>query len=551
MQHYSVLNEAATDVSKLKSKTFYCMQDTVHIGTKLRNRLLALTNLLVFGKSLISLTHLKILINNVPKEVHSLVMKDICPDDRQNFGSLQKMMETRVIEALEKYVLGSEGTQMYLKLCAEITSSLIQDDLEPLERIYRLWHATFVLRAWNLWLTENKLDAENFITSNTYKCIEINALNLILLTKKFRDEKIEELYMPSLFNSQPCEEIFRQFRSMGTVNFTKINFTLLELFHMVGRVELQNDIVYVKLAETDICFPRNKINKAKLNQHKLPCDTEISNTIKRAKTVAINDVQKFGIKIELSSSIEYSKLKDLSTEECQNDSDTESNERDTQHIPEHTLECNKPNLFIEITLDNGTKKTVRKSTYLWSLLDATPRLSNDRLSRVQSSKKTAVEKQLKLTSRRLVFKKEITPTQTEAILTLCKNAEIQIGDWSIFEADKDGEKIFVMGNVLSFRYIKGRTIKEKKYSWDFAPIEPPTNVTSPRGIEVSASWFQIGEQTNLTPFGDLNSFFINISRYVITMECENIKFKNGNLTFTDDTATLKTVKDQLSKIQQQ
>lgn len=129
MQHYTELDAAVTKVVELESKTFCCLQDTVHIGTKLRNRMLALHILLVFGSALISLTHLKLLINNVPKEVHGLVMKDICPDDRQNFRSLEKMMKPRVIEALKKYVVGSQGTQMYLKLCAEITSSLIQDDM--------------------------------------------------------------------------------------------------------------------------------------------------------------------------------------------------------------------------------------------------------------------------------------------------------------------------------------------------------------------------------------------------------------------------------------
>lgn len=85
---------------------------------------------------------------------------------------------------------------------------------------------------------------------------------------------------------------------MGTMNFTKINFTLLELFHLVSRVELQNDIVYIKFAEEqEVVFPRNKLNKAKLNTHKLPTDEEISKIISNAKKAALDDTLKCGMKI--------------------------------------------------------------------------------------------------------------------------------------------------------------------------------------------------------------------------------------------------------------
>lgn len=280
MSHHTELNTAASNFAQSELKDFLCLQDTIHIGTKLRNCLLVASICLALGSKLISLSHLKLLINNVPKEEHGIVMKDICVDDRQNFGSLEKVMRQRTLDSLSKHVPGCNGTVMFLKICAEVTSSLIEEDLSPEDRIYRIWHGTFFLRAWRKWMkkTSYKL-TDNFISRNAYVCIEINATNLLALTRKFREQNIEKYFMPSLFNSQPCEEIFRQFRSMGTINFTKINFTLLELFHLVGRVELQNDIVYIKLADKDITFPRNKINNAQLNKYKLPSDTEMLNVI--------------------------------------------------------------------------------------------------------------------------------------------------------------------------------------------------------------------------------------------------------------------------------
>lgn len=174
------------NATQLPQLSFYCMQDAVHKGTKLRNRLLVPSIHLPLGASLISISHLKLLINKVPKEQHGLVLSDICPNDRQNFGSLPKMMHQRVIDSLKKHIIGSEGTVMYLKICAEITSSLIDEDMQPEDRIYTLLHATFFIRAWRAWLNIQSLNlAENFITNNAYTCLEINAANLILLARKF------------------------------------------------------------------------------------------------------------------------------------------------------------------------------------------------------------------------------------------------------------------------------------------------------------------------------------------------------------------------------
>lgn len=132
---------------------------------------------------------------------------------------------------------------------------------------------------------------------------------------------------------------------------------------------------------------------------------------------------------------------------------------------------------IDVTMSDGTQKRIRKSTFLWTLTDSQKHLSNDRLKRVQEAKqepKTGIDKSRK---RRLVFMKEVSPGQTESIFSLSKNDELQIGDWCIFQIKKSSQEndraIFVLGNVLCFKYILGRTAKDKQYSWEFAPIDPP------------------------------------------------------------------------------
>lgn len=131
------------------------IQDTIHLLTKLRNRLLKLYVSLPMGSSQVSVAHLKVLIDSIDKNNHGLVASDICPDDRQNFKSLQKCFDDRVLKALNEHVPGSEATITFLKLCREISSAFLDTDLTPLERVRRMFHATYFFRAWRAWVSKN------------------------------------------------------------------------------------------------------------------------------------------------------------------------------------------------------------------------------------------------------------------------------------------------------------------------------------------------------------------------------------------------------------
>lgn len=242
-------------------------QDTIHILTKLRNRMLAPSILIAMGHKMVSVSHFKILISTIPKNEHGLVMSDVCPNDRQNYESLEKCMEPRVLESLKKNIPDSEGTIMYLQMCHLISSSFNDPNLDPLQRVYNIWKAIFFFRIWRSWIKKSNqytLD-ENFITENAYSCIELNGHTLVQLLIKFRDDKCPEMFLPIIFNSQTCESTFRQFRSMTTINWTRINMNLLELMHLAGRIEQVNDIMYCRLRNSGISFPRveNKVNKMK------------------------------------------------------------------------------------------------------------------------------------------------------------------------------------------------------------------------------------------------------------------------------------------------
>lgn len=78
--------------------SFVCIQDPIHIATKLRNRLLKPSIFLQMGKTLVSKTHLLTLIQTVPKDVHMLCESLIQPKDRQNYQSAFKTTRSQITD---------------------------------------------------------------------------------------------------------------------------------------------------------------------------------------------------------------------------------------------------------------------------------------------------------------------------------------------------------------------------------------------------------------------------------------------------------------------
>lgn len=156
------------------------------------------------------------------------------------------------------------------------------------------------------------------------------------------------------------------------------------------------------------------------------------------------------------------------------------------------------------------------------------------------------EENPKRVKRQLVFKKE--SNQKEHILTLCKNENILIGDWCIFKYGKHRVNKLVLGNIIGFKYIKGRTAKEKKYSWETVPIKSQAKLKTPRSIEALATWFVIGSNIEFRSVEEQHSSFINIDRYVAILNCSCIKLipESGSLVVTSDTMVLNTLNEQLA-----
>lgn len=531
------------------------IQDPTHIGTKLRNRLLKASILLPFGNKIISLTHLKILLNTVPKHKHGLVYKDVSPDDRQNYASLEKVMQERVLDELKQNVFDSEATIIFLKICKFATSSYLDVKLEPKQRIYRIWHAVFILRIWRNWILSSSSYNlnDNFISENAFNCIELNASALLHLIVKLKNDSKPEWFLPYLFDSQPCESTFRQMRSMGTINYTKINFTLLELFHLIERVELQNEIVYDRLAHTDIVFPRvfQKHRIEHNNIYDLPSNEELLCILKEAKEDAKRLAIEFGMhsdrfklercpmkkpNIALHPQTNYSDSEDDDQIEDSPKLDDVNKLNLREYSNEEVTETSK---FIEICYPDESKQVVRKSSIVWLLTESTTKLSSDRLKRVQTSESS---NDIQQSSKRMKVHYGIK-IQSDQLIHKCE--EIMIGEWCFFTFDFNSisstvvakESIIkntIIGIILAFQYADGKTNKKRQYRKETAPISKNDKET--RDILVLSNWYAVNTDGILIPLEGPSSFYVPMNKYLATIEnsSDNIQITSENLNILQE-----------------
>ncbi|CAF3874537.1 unnamed protein product, partial [Rotaria magnacalcarata] len=262
----------------------------VHIVTKWRNRLLSSTADLYIGNDKISMAHIEQLINNnhYTKLDHGLTKSDIQPKDRQNYNSCIKLISDDVINLLNDS-RGTNGTVVYLTLLKMIVKAYIDKSTSIHERIKSAWCVVFVCRLW--WSSLEKKSAlksskisqtinerknkinKYFITRPAYISVEMNAHNslyLVLLVKQRHLPK-QTLINLHLFNSQPCESLFRDARSLSSTFSTVVNFTVKDFIRRSQKLSILNQFRYNQL-EKDLSFPIHHKHK---REHLLPSSHQL------------------------------------------------------------------------------------------------------------------------------------------------------------------------------------------------------------------------------------------------------------------------------------
>lgn len=103
-----------------------------------------------------------------------------------------------------------------------------------------------------------------------------------------------------------CEHCFRQLRSITTAIWTKINFSLLELLHMMGCIELQNEIAHFKLQNL-VNIPRVHNQNRKHEICELSTDEDLLTLLQQA----LNDAMKTAAELNMIVDIEEVRLCEL------------------------------------------------------------------------------------------------------------------------------------------------------------------------------------------------------------------------------------------------
>lgn len=387
-------------------KAPFCVQDTVHVGGKMRNRLLKTMEkprMLPLGKKyFIRLKHLVFLIDNFTKDKHQLTASVLNPVDKMNFPSVLRICDQKVIDLLYANVKDSMGTITYLGMMRDIIDSYRDKDLLPLDRVRKIWYPVFICRIWKEYvLSRPSLTIENnFLTQNCYSCIELNAHSLILILLNLKEANKPHLFKPEFFESQPCEQMFRQIRSFTSTYSTVANCSIKEIINRINKIQLQNDIA---LHCTDFEFPRIKTHSQGTGYRVvdvLPSKEEICSEIERCQIKAMQ----FAVQIGLREKKDAKKPVKCGINELRErnwyDHYSHNNENDDEILPmighidlkdfsykfeEAPDECSP---FVEIFCGkNGKKMVIKKSSLCWLLRKDTYKPSSDRLHRVRLQRK--------------------------------------------------------------------------------------------------------------------------------------------------------------------
>nr|CAI5842637.1 unnamed protein product [Callosobruchus analis] len=400
------------------------LQDTIHIITKLRTRFLKPGIVLLFGNYFASVEDLNTLIEKYKKDIHLLTKSDLRAEDKMNYSSADKMCSHLVINLLKENP-EFKGTEVYLTLMRCIITAFMDYTVDIRDRLFHTWYCVFLLRILRANITRSKdFDLKNnFLTSNCYMCIELNAHNLIKLILSFRNRGNElkpEMMCLSVFSSQSCEKLFRSARSLTSTFSTVTNFSIKGLLQRIDRIKTINDtlsdlsdiFVFLREAnkrEREFYTPTlDELLNLDIEQVIMNC---LSQAILTAKELGIEPTDEDWKNIKLLPRFEtvtkkvsteyYQDSEENSEEEIdkgtiynEDDSKCELNviienqnqENDNKKInmlglknySDTVQDITEDSQYVKIVIDNKVA-VIKKSSYIWLLDEHEGKISNDRM----------------------------------------------------------------------------------------------------------------------------------------------------------------------------
>lgn len=272
------------------------VQDPPHTIKNFKNKFCDLAANLKMGTNYVTVNHLLILIQLVPKNKHLLNEYNILNQDKMDYSMIYRISTENVVELLEKHVNNSIGTVEFLRMLRFLLEAFVEKNVPVLVRLFNAFYCVFLLRFWRSFciLSEVTNLTENFITSDAYFATELNTFMLLKLVVTCRDEIGKEFFLVWLMNSQICERLFRILRSNTTTLSTVVNFSTLEMLERIRKIQLQQELI--NDLKNDFTFPTNLVSDS-INslQEDMPTDGEIQKTIDDAFEKAKEVSKKLGI----------------------------------------------------------------------------------------------------------------------------------------------------------------------------------------------------------------------------------------------------------------
>lgn len=345
------------------------VQDTVHIAVKLKARLLNPSVDLIFGGYIAGSHHLHAIIESFGKEEHGMRIKDVNHKDRQNYDAVVHITSDSVQEILSG-IPDAKGTLTYLRLTRCVIDSYLDKNLDITARIKKAWYAAFLVRYWRQWLLINGQYtlADNFISLNAYKCIELNAHSIIVYVMIIREffPLHTESFIPWLLGSQSCEKMFRAARSMSSTFSTIINFDMLGFLQRIHRLHIQYCLEN-EAQTSGIKYPHKESHKAKDGHHKCsvnseaPTNKQILDVVNAAREEAKNDIDHLGM-LELLKTNNYHNIPPIPDifGSKSSDEDNNDNEEDDDEECDYddTEDCNNDQALCDNSLVQSDPKTI-------------------------------------------------------------------------------------------------------------------------------------------------------------------------------------------------
>ena len=227
--------------------------------------------------------------------------------------------------------LDTQSTYLYLQILKYIIISFIDKSTSIQNRLYYSWLAVFFCRLWLMWLknqsftntSTKKIDtnkAKYFITMPAYWSLEINTHNLLYLVLLVQQQQLpRDALNIFLFNSQPCESIFRNARALSGCYSTRVNFTVDDFLRRAEKITVLQQIKCEEQSnrqKNHLVFPvhhkHQKDDHSSFQQRADDGAFDVEEIIKRAYKQA----QKFAVTLKMSALLKQNQafeLNDLSS----------------------------------------------------------------------------------------------------------------------------------------------------------------------------------------------------------------------------------------------